>query len=100
MEQVLGTLGGIAILIAGLWGLLIGIAVLMKRRQAPRWVRWLTTFIGGAYVFWAIIAIIAPDGPSVDLLVRQGVGLLDIGLVLAIWDICNRVATRRTSRHA
>jgi hypothetical protein len=97
--ELIGILGGLLLVGAALWGLLVGVAVSLGFRRARPWARLLVSCIGCVCVWWIFAASATPDGASLGTIARRSLVLLDLGLLVAGADTIARI-TRWVDKHA
>ncbi|HEY2616671.1 MAG TPA: hypothetical protein VGI78_04980 [Acetobacteraceae bacterium] len=87
--ELLGIVGGFFVLVAALWGVQVGIAVVFGFRPTTRWIRSICTFVVVACVCWVLAALwtSAPLG----IVVRRSLMLLNAGLLIAFGDAIARI---------
>jgi hypothetical protein len=87
--ELLGIVGGFFVLLAALWGVSVGIAVVFGRRPTTRWIRFIVTFVDVAYVCW-ILAALWTSTP-LGVVMRRSLMLLNAGLLIAFGDAIARI---------
>ena len=98
VEYLIQVAAGLGALLAGLWGLWIGLRIAWGKHPAPQWVRWPLVFLGGASVFWIVVSLTAPGGPAIDAIIPHAARLLTLGLVVALVVMVNRLGDMRRDR--
>jgi hypothetical protein len=87
--ELLGIVGGLLVLVAALWGVRVGIAVVFGFRPTTRWIRFICTFVDVACVCW-ILAALWTSTP-LGILMRRSLMLLNAGLLIAFGDAIARI---------
>jgi hypothetical protein len=87
--ELLGIVGGFLVLLAALWGVSVGIAVVSGRRPSTRWIRFIVAFVDVACVCW-ILAALWTSTP-LGTVMRRSLMLLNAGLLIAFGDAIARI---------
>ena len=87
--ELLGLFGGFLVLLAALWGVRVGIAVVFGLRPTTRWIRCIVTFVDLACVCWMLAALWTST--PLGIIMRRSLMLLDAGLLIAFGDAIARI---------